>query len=104
MKTSLGLPIARQIALSVGVLIGLAGAPQPGTAQTAPEARSWVVAKVVKIDAAESRITLSAIMGHKDLKAKEPAMLEKVKVGDRVRFLVGSNGNEVVITDIEVVQ
>ena len=93
-----------RVALSLALLTGLTGASRPAAAQAAPESRSWVLAKVVKIDAAEARITLSAIMGHKDLKASEPALLEKVKVGDRVRFLVGSSGNEVVITAIEVVQ
>jgi Cu(I)/Ag(I) efflux system periplasmic protein CusF len=36
--------------------------------------------------------------------AKEPALLDKVAVGDKVRFVVVEDGGKMVVTDIQVVK
>ena len=58
--------------------------------------------KVVKIDPAESRITIAAVMGHKSLRVIKPELLSQIKVGDQIKFTMGQDGAEAVVTGIEV--
>lgn len=58
--------------------------------------------RVVKIDAAEGKITIAAVMGHKALRVLKPELLTQVKVGDQIKFTMGQDGTEAVVTGIEV--
>ena len=58
--------------------------------------------KVVKVDTAENRITIAAVMGHKSLRVLKPELLSQVKVGDQIKFTMGQDGTEAVVTGIEV--
>ena len=67
-------------------------------------AQKGLTGKVVKIDPAKSVITLAAVMGYKDMVVKDPALLEKVKIGDVIQFVTAQQGNGLVITEIEVLK
>jgi Cu(I)/Ag(I) efflux system protein CusF len=68
--------------------------------------------EVRKVDAAQNKITLK----HGEIKnldmppmsmvfrVKDPALLAKVKVGDKVRFAADKVGNDYTVTAIEVVK
>ena len=94
--------------LSLAVLL-----PVSVMAQAAPDAAksaaSMTDGEVRKIDKDASKITIK----HGDIKhlempgmtmvfnAKDKALLDKVQVGDKVRFMVVSEGGKMVVTDIE---
>lgn len=86
----------------------LAAALAPAHAQ-APAKPELVRAKVVKVDAARGKVTLdhapirsinmeAMVM---PFKVKDAAMLEKIRTGDRVRFSVAVQDDELLITRIE---
>ncbi len=58
--------------------------------------------KVVRIDTVESKITIAAVMGHKSLRVLKPELLTPLKVGDVIKFTIGQDGAEVVVTGIEL--
>jgi CxxC motif-containing protein len=58
--------------------------------------------KVVKIDTTENKITIAAVMGHKSLRVLKPELLTPLKVGDVIKFTIGQDGAEVVVTGIEL--
>lgn len=75
----------------------------------APAKPEVVRAKVVKVDAARGKVTLdhapirsinmeAMVM---PFKVKDAAMLEEIKAGDRVRFSVAVQDDELLITRIE---
>ncbi len=70
----------------------------------AQESGQWVVGQVVKLDTASKRLTIRAIMGFQELRARKGELLENVKVGDQVRLQVGPDGTEKVITALEVIR
>ena len=67
-------------------------------------AQKGLTAKVVKMEPAQLTVTLSAVMGHKDMKVTNAALLEKIKVGDTIQFVTAQEGNGLVITEIEVIK
>ena len=67
-------------------------------------AQKGLTGKVVKMEPAQLTITLSAVMGHKDMKVKNAALIEKIKVGDTIQFVTAQEGNSLVITEIEVIK
>ncbi|MES2687348.1 MAG: copper-binding protein [Pseudomonadota bacterium] len=82
-------------------------------AQTVPPVSAEVVrAKVVKVDAPRGKVTLN----HAPIKSiqmeamtmpfkvKDAAMLKKIKTGDKVRFSVAVEDDELLITRIEAVK
>ncbi len=95
--------------LAAALLVTGALAPTHAQAPAKPEV---VRAKVVKVDAPRSKITLD----HAPIKSiqmeamtmpfkvKDAAMLEKIKAGDKVRFSVAVQDDELLITRIEAVK
>lgn len=67
-------------------------------------AQKGLTGKVVKMEPAQLTVTLSAVMGHKDMKVTNAALLEKIKVGDTIQFVTAQEGNGLVITEIEVIK
>ena len=78
-------------------------------AKSSPAAASMTDGEVRKIDKDSSKITIK----HGEIKhlempgmtmvfnAKDKSLLDKVQVGDKVRFMVVSEGGKMVVTDIE---
>ncbi len=58
--------------------------------------------RVVKIDTAENKLTIAAVMGHKSLRVIKPELLTALKVGDQIKFTIGQDGTEVVVIGIEI--
>jgi Cu/Ag efflux protein CusF len=58
--------------------------------------------RVVKIDTAENKVTIAAVMGHKSLRVLKPELLSSLKVGDQIKFTIGQDGTEVVVVAIEI--
>jgi Cu/Ag efflux protein CusF len=107
MKTSLS--TFATVGLLVAVTpIAVYAASHPKAAQSAP-ATDMADGEVRKIDKGTRTITLR----HGEIKplnmppmtmvfeAKEPAMLDKVKVGDKVKFKAANVGGTLTITEIE---
>ena len=81
----------------------------PASAQTAPEATAMTEGEVRRIDAANKKITLK----HGEIKNLEmpamtmvfqlsdPAAIDKLKVGDKVRFAAEKRAGALVVTQIE---
>jgi Cu/Ag efflux protein CusF len=86
---------------------GQGGSPASDT--QAAQASPMTEGEVRKVDAENKKITLK----HGEIKnlempgmtmvfqVKDPAMLDKVKVGDKVRFHAERAGGAIVVTDIE---
>ena len=87
---------------------GQSGAPKSDT-QATQSAAPMTEGEVRKVDAENKKITLK----HGEIsnlqmpgmtmvfQVKDPAMLDKVKVGDKVRFHAERAGGAIVVTDIE---
>ncbi|WP_024303464.1 copper-binding protein [Pseudogulbenkiania sp. MAI-1] len=66
--------------------------------------------EVRKIDLSANKITIKhGPIAHMDMPgmtmifiAKDPAMLEKVKVGDKIRFMVTQENGKMVVTEIQL--
>ncbi len=92
--------------LAAALFLAAVLAPAHANAPAKPEV---IRAKVVKVDAARGKITLD----HAPIKSirmeamtmpfkvKDAAMLEKIKAGDKVRFSVAVQDDELLITRIE---
>ncbi|MBB6558734.1 Cu/Ag efflux protein CusF [Acidovorax soli] len=102
-------------AIAAAMLSLAALLPVAAMAQAAPDAAkssaaaSMTDGEVRKIDKDASKITIK----HGDIKhlempgmtmvfnAKDKALLDKVQVGDKIRFMVVSEGGKMVVTDIQ---
>ncbi len=79
-----------------------------GTAATP----GWTDGEVKKMDKATGKLTLKhGEIKHMDMPgmtmvfvAKDKALLDKVQVGDKVRFMVVNENNQMVVTDIQPAQ
>lgn len=79
--------------------------PAPSEAQMS----TLTEGEVRKIDLSANKITIKhGPIVHMDMPgmtmifaAKDPAMLEKVKVGDKIRFLVTQENGKMVVTEIQ---
>lgn len=88
---------------------GMAGMNMPGMAMDKSAAATAAEGEVRKIDKENQKITLK----HGDIKnldmpgmtmvfqVKDPAMLEKVKAGDKVRFKAEKSNGAIVVTDLQ---
>lgn len=99
------------VLLSLATLLPVSTMAQAATdaAKSSPAAASMTDGEVRKIDKDTSKITIK----HGEIKhlempgmtmvfnAKDKALLDKVQVGDKVRFMVISEGGKMVVTDIE---
>ena len=99
------------VLLSLAALLPVSAMAQAATdaAKSAPTAASMTDGEVRKIDKDASKITIK----HGDIKhlempgmtmvfnAKDKRLLDKVQVGDKVRFMVVSEGGKMFVTDIE---
>jgi len=97
--------------LTLAALLPVSATAQAATdaAKSAPTAASMTDGEVRKIDKDASKITIK----HGEIKhlempgmtmvfnAKDKSLLDKVQVGDKVRFMVVSEGGKMVVTDIE---
>ena len=97
--------------LSLAALLPVSAMAQATTDATksSPAAASMTDGEVRKIDKDTSKITIK----HGDIKhlempgmtmvfnAKDKSLLDKVQVGDKVRFMVVSEGGKMVVTAIE---
>ena len=84
--------------------------PGTGSATATPTAAVMTNAEVRRVDKAAKKITLK----HEDIKnlnmpamtmvfqVKDPAMLDKVKLGDKVRFAAEDVGGAITVTQIEM--
>ncbi|MFT3778928.1 MAG: copper-binding protein [Ottowia sp.] len=113
MKTrSLDLVAALALAAAVPALAQhhAAHGAAPASAPVAAEAAAWVQGEVRRIDAANARVTLR----HGDIpnlnmppmtmafSLRDPALLQGLKVGDKVRFTaVDAGGGQLAITALE---
>ena len=89
--------------LSAAALLGAA---------TLAFAQAMTNGEVRKIDTAQSKITIKhGEIKHLDMppmgggmvfRVKDPALLGKVKEGDKVRFMAAKDGNAYIVTAIEV--
>ena len=90
-----------------------AGAANPGTAKAAAGSSGEMTdAEVRKVDKENNKITLK----HGQIKnlkmpgmtmvfqVRDPALLDKVKAGDKVRFKADKDGGKLVVTEIEPVK
>ncbi|MES2976989.1 MAG: copper-binding protein [Pseudomonadota bacterium] len=92
--------------------LALALAGHGSLACAAPAKPEVVSAQVISVDAARGFVTLKhARIKSIDMdamtmpfQAREPAMLEGLKRGDRVRFSVSVEGNDLLITQIKRVK
>ena len=103
------------VSASTAQAMSHSGAPmtKPDTAKAMPGAAAAGTAEgeIRKVDAANKKITLK----HGEIKnldmppmsmvfqVKDPALLEKVKAGDKVRFKADKEGSAFVVTEIELV-
>jgi hypothetical protein len=94
----------RPVARVVTIAFGTEGAHRLLATAHAQESGQWVVGQVVKLDTASKKLTIRAIMGFQELRARKGELLENVKVGDQVRLQVGPDGTEKVITALEVIR
>ena len=97
-------PITRPITLLVTRLMLIAAASMPAVAQA-----TEVDGEVVKLDRAQSRLTLR----HGEIRSldmpamtmvfavKDKAMLDKLKTGDKIRFKVVNDGGKFTLTEIQ---
>ena len=60
--------------------------------------------EITKIEVAEKRVTLKASMGQQTLRVAPAVALDALKPGDKVLLTFGQDGDEPVITSIEVVR
>ena len=93
-------------ALTIALALGLPAMAQAATSTDLADG------EVRKIDKEAARLTLK----HGEIKsldmppmtmvfvAKDKAMLEKVKAGDKVKFKAANEGGKLVVTDISVAQ
>lgn len=107
----------KQTNIVVAALLSLAALlPVSATAQAATDAAKSVTAsasmtdgEVRKIDKDASKITIKhGEIKHLDMpgmtmvfSAKDKALLDKAQVGDKIRFMVVSEGGKMVVTAIE---
>lgn len=103
MKTILSLAA---LVLAVPSAYATTASPAPASSSTAPATSDWAVGIIQKIDPATQRVTLQ----HGEIKslhmpamtmafrARHPAMLRAVKLGDKVRFQAEMEGGVVTIT------
>lgn len=103
--------------LTAAALGALASAPLPGTAQPAmnhsampmADAAAMSDGEVRKVDKETGKITIKhGPIKHLDMPpmsmvftAKDPALLDKVKVGDKIRFHAVDDGGKLLVTDIQ---
>jgi Cu(I)/Ag(I) efflux system protein CusF len=102
-------------ALSLGVampMTGLAQANMDHSKMTMSQAASMTTGEVRKIDKDAGKLTIK----HGEIKsldmppmtmvftAKDKAMLDTVKVGEKVRFMVVNENGKMVVTDIQPVK
>jgi Cu/Ag efflux protein CusF len=80
----------KALLVSLALLFSIASMAQP--------AQGRLYAEIVKIDVAQKKVTLKAVMGHRTLRVARPEMLEGFKEGDQVLFEVGQDGTEVIVT------
>ena len=99
------------VLLSLAALLPVSAIAQAATdaAKSSTAAASMTDGEIRKIDKDTSKITIK----HGDIKhlempgmtmvfnAKDKSLLDKVQVGDKVRFMVVSDGGKMVVTDIE---
>lgn len=107
MKTSKFLPI---VLLTAAAAFSVAAHAQemPAAAQLAAPSADMTDGEIRKIDKDNKKITIK----HGEIKnldmpgmtmvfqVKDPAMLDKVKVGDKVKFIAEKSGGAIVVTDI----
>lgn len=79
------------------VLASLGTAPAPAQA-------SRLSAEIAKIEPAERRVTSKASMGPQTLRVAPGGALDALEPGDKVLLTFGQDGNESIITRIEVIK
>ena len=111
MKTSQFLPI---VLLATAAVFSVTAHAQekPATAQARTATADMTDGEIRKINKDTQKITIK----HGEIKnlempgmtmvfqVKDPAMLEKVKVGDKVKFVAEKSGGALVVTDIQPVK
>lgn len=65
---------------------------------------STYAAEITKIEMADRRVTLKASMGQLTLRVASGVALDVLKPGDKALFTFGQDGNESIITRIEIVK
>lgn len=91
---------ASVVAAAVAFLLAVtAQGLSPALAQAS---RFW--AEIVKIELVERKLTLKASMGQQTLRVAPGVALHEFKAGDKVLLTFGQDGNESIITSIEVVK
>ena len=84
--------------------------PQSGSIATQPAASAMIEGEVRKVDKEQGKITLKhAPIPNLEMpgmtmvfRVKEPAMLERVQAGDKVRFAADKLNGLITVTSIEV--
>ena len=90
-------------------LTGLAQANMDHSKMTMPQAASMATGEVRKIDKDSTKITIKhGEIKHMDMPpmtmvftAKDKALLDGVKVGDKIQFMVVNENGKMVVTDIQ---
>ena len=110
MKTPRIIFAAAVVTLVASLSTGLHAQPAPATPRTA--AAELTDAEVRKVDKDSKKITLKhGAIKNLDMppmtmvfQVSDPAMLERVKAGDKVRFTATGEGGKYTLTDIQAVQ
>lgn len=108
MKTSKFLPIVL-LAAAAAFSVAAHAQEKPAAAQLTAPSADMTDGEIRKIDKANKKITIK----HGEIKSldmppmsmvfqvKDPAMLENVKVGDKVKFVAEKSGGAIVVTHIQ---
>ncbi len=114
-RTVLGLAVAVSAALTPTVFAqphgghGSHGTPATNAAKPGENAETWTSAEVRRIDKSGKRLTLRhEPIKHLDMpgmtmvfRVQDEALLDRVKVGERVRFQVKQENDQYIVTAIE---
>ncbi len=107
-------PIPATVGLALLAVSLYAGAqtspPQSGSIATQPSASTMIDGEVRKVDKEQGKITLkhgpipNLEMPRMTMvfRVKEPAMLERIQAGDKVRFAADRLSGQITVTSIEV--
>ena len=115
MKTRNLLSAAAALSLTLGLSGGAAAQDNMATSTPLPQATASTRAEMTdgeirKVDKDSKKITIK----HSEIKnldmpgmtmvfqVKDPAMLDKVQVGDKVKFKAENVGGRIVVTDLEI--
>lgn len=110
MKPSNTLPLLRALALATAVLTAGGAFSQTPPVSAQPAASAPSEGEVRKVDMDAQKITLRhGPIANLDMPAmtmvfrvSDPAMLQKVKTGDKVRFKADKVGGQITLVEVEV--